>query len=330
MRPFHFARPETAVRAVAASADTGAFLGGGTTLLDLMKLDVMRPAQLLDITRLENGRYDFIEWRDDSLRVGALTSMAKLADDARVRRRLPMVSDALWLAASQQIRNMARLGGNLLQRTRCAYFRDTSYAQCNKRVPGSGCAALEGGHTRSHAILGVSDACIASYPGDFAQALIALDAVVEILGRNGPRAMRFADLHRLPGARPDRETNLAEGDLIVAFSIPDANFPRSKYLKIRDRESYQFAVASTAAALRMEGNRIADVRLGLGGVAAVPWRADEAEAALRGGPLDEERMTRAAQIAFAGAKTTKDNAYKVDLGKRTLVRALTELAAMEG
>lgn len=328
MRPFHYSRPASAVEAVADFADGGMYLAGGTTLVDLMKLDVLRPTRLVDVSMLENGRYDFIDWDGDALRIGALTPMAKLADDSRVRRKVPMLSDALWLAASPQIRNVARIGGNVLQRTRCAYFRDTSYDQCNRRQPGSGCAALDGGVTRTHAVLGTSEACIAKYPGDFAQALIALDAVVEVLGKDGPRAIRFAELHRRPGDRPDLETTLRPGDFIAAFAIPDADFPRSKYLKIRDRESYAYALASTAAALRMRGDTIADVRIGLGGVATVPWRASEAEAALRGGPLDEARLQRAADIAFAGASTTEENAFKVELGKRTMVRALLDIARM--
>ncbi len=330
MRPFYYERAETAVGAVASSGPGTHYLAGGTTMVDLMKLDVQRPTRLVDISGLEGGRYDFIRWDGDALRIGALTTMAKLADDEQVRRRAPVLSDALWLAASPQIRNMARISGNVLQRTRCPYFRDTSYAQCNKRVPGSGCAALDGGVTRHHAVLGTSDQCIATYPGDFAQALIALDAVVEILSPDGPRSVRFADMHVLPGGKPDRETMLKEGDLIVAFSIEDAAFPRSKYLKVRDRESYAYALASAATALRMEGDTVADVRLGLGGVATVPWRAKEAEASLRGGPLDESALERAAQIAFAGATTTEENAFKVDLGKRTMVRALLETARMEG
>ena len=330
MRPFRYSRPQTAVQAVSGFGPGSHFLAGGTTMVDLMKLDVQRPATLVDISDLEDGRYDFIAWDGDRLRVGALTPMAKLADEPSIRRRVPVLSDALWLAASPQIRNMARIGGNVLQRTRCSYFRDTSYAQCNKREPGSGCAALDGGITRHHAVLGTSDACIATYPGDFAQALIALDAVVEILGPDGPRAIRFADLHVQPGSRPDRETSLRQGDLIVAFTIADANFPASKYLKIRDRESYAYALASAAVVLRMEGETIADIRLGLGGVATVPWRAREAEAALRGVALSEERIARAADIAFAGADATEENAFKIDLGKRTLTRAIIETARMEG
>ena len=330
MRPFHYARPDTATQAVSGFEPGSRYLAGGTTMVDLMKLDVQRPSRLVDISRLENGRYDFITWSNNSLRIGALTPMAKLADERTVRERVPMLSDALWLAASPQIRNVARIGGNVLQRTRCPYFRDTSYDQCNKRVPGSGCAALDGGVTRHHAVLGASDQCIATYPGDFAQALIALDAVVEILGKDGPRSLRFADLHVLPQGRPDRETTLAESDLIVAFTIPDANYPRSKYLKIRDRTSYAYALASTAAALRTEGDTITDVRLGLGGVATTPWRAREAEAFLRGRALDDDRLNRAAEMAFADASTTEENAYKVELGKRTMVRALLETARMEG
>ena len=330
MRPFRYERPANAARAVAAAGGGAHFLAGGTTMVDLMKLDVMRPERLLDITQLEDGRYDFIDWDGKSLRIGALTAMATLADDDEVRRRVPMLSDALWLAASPQIRKAARIGGNVLQRTRCAYFRDTSYAQCNKREPGSGCAALDGGVTRGHAVLGTSSACIATYPGDFAQSLIALGAVVEILGKDGPRAVRFAELHRQPQARPDVETTLEEGDLIVAFSIPDADFPRSRYLKVRDRESYAYALASTAGALRMDGDEVADIRIALGGVATVPWRAREAEEMLKGSPISEAGLERAAEAAFAGASTTEDNAYKVDLGKRTMVRTFLELARMEG
>jgi len=330
MRPFRYEQPADAVRAVAAAEAGSHYLAGGTTMVDLMKLDVMRPNTLIDISQLENGRYEFIKWSDDSLRIGALTPMATLADDEKVRRRVPMLSDALWLAASPQIRNVARIGGNVLQRTRCPYFRDTSYAQCNKREPGSGCAALDGGVTRGLAVLGTSDQCIATYPGDFAQALVALDAIVEILGKDGPRSMRFAELHRRPGSRPDLETQLQPGDLIIAFSISDANFARSKYLKVRDRDSYAYALASTAIGLRMEGDTVADIRLGLGGVATVPWRPLEAEAILRGQPLDEARIMRAADAAFSGASTTEENAYKVDLGKRTMTRAILETARMEG
>lgn len=329
MRPFAYSRPSSAVEAVGAAGPDTMYHAGGTTLVDLMILDVWQPDTLIDITRLDNGRYSGVRREGRGLRIGALTTMAELADNADVRRSCPVLTDSLWLAASAQLRNMARLGGNVLQRTRCSYYRDTSYAQCNKRDPGSGCAALDGVN-RTHAVLGVSDACIAKYPGDWAQALIALDATVELLGKGGPKSMRFADLHRLPGDRPDVETTLEPGDLITAFVIPDADFPRSTYLKIRDRESYAYALASAAVALRMAGDRAEVVRIGLGGVASVPWRAREAEAMLTGGPITEARATQAAQAAFAGARPQEHNRYKVELGQRTLVRALLHTAAMEG
>lgn len=329
MRPFAYSRPATAVDAVRAAGADSMYHAGGTTLIDLMKLDVWRPDRLIDISSLRDASFIGVRREGKALRIGALTPMAVLADDESVRAGCPVLTDSLWLAASAQIRNMARLGGNVLQRTRCAYYRDTSYEQCNKRDPGSGCAALDGVN-RQHAVLGVSEECIATYPGDWAQALVALDATVEILGKNGPRAIRFDQLHRPPGHRPDLETTLAEGDLIAGFTIPDADFPRSKYLKIRDRESYAYALASTAVALRMEGDTAREVRLALGGVATVPWRAREAEAILTGGPITEERTTQAARAAFAGASPREHNRYKIELGQRTMVRALLDTAVMEG
>ena len=329
MRPFAYSRATGAVEAVRAAGPDSMYHAGGTTLVDLMILDVWRPDRLIDISDLDGDRFRGVRRDGAGLRIGALTTMAELAADQDVRRSCPVLTDSLWLAASAQIRNMARLGGNVLQRTRCSYYRDTSYAQCNKRDPGSGCAALDGVH-RDHAILGVSDSCIAKYPGDWAQALVALDARVELLGKGGPKVMRFADLHRLPGDRPDLETTLETGDLITAFVIPDADFPRSTYLKIRDRESYAYALASAAVALRMAGDRADVVRIALGGVASVPWRSAEAEAVLTGGPVTEARATQAARAAFAGASPREDNRYKVELGQRTLVRALLHTAAMEG
>lgn len=328
MRPFAYLRPTSAVEAVRAAGPDTMYHAGGTTLVDLMILDVWRPDSVIDITALDDGRFAGVRREGAGLRIGALTTMAELADNADVRRSCPVLTDSLWLAASAQLRNMARLGGNVLQGTRCSYYRDTKYAQCNKRDPGSGCAALDGVN-RTHAVLGVSDACIAKYPGDWAQALVALDARVELLGKSGPKVMRFADLHRLPGDRPDVETTLETGDLITAFVIPDADFPRSTYLKIRDRESYAYALASAAVALRMAGDRAEVVRIALGGVATVPWRAREAEAVLTGGPITEALATRAAAAAFAGAVPREHNRYKVALGQRTLVRALLHTAAME-
>ncbi|MHB9879410.1 FAD binding domain-containing protein [Pacificimonas sp. ICDLI1SI03] len=328
MRPFQYERAASPARAV-SSADAGSkYHAGGTTLIDLMKLDVWRPERLIDISALKEPRMTRIELNGKALRIGSMVTMAALAADEGVRRSCPVLTDSLWLAASAQLRNMARLGGNVLQMTRCSYYRDTSYDQCNKRAPGSGCAALDGSN-RHHAILGTSDACIATYPGDWAQALIALDAVVEILGKDGPKSVPFATLHRQPGNRPDVETTLAAGDLITAFVIPDADWARSKYLKIRDRESYAFALTSAAVALRMDGDAVSDVRIGLGGVATVPWRATAAEAVLKNAALSEDTAQQAAEAAFADANTLEHNAYKVELGKRTLVRALMDTAGME-
>jgi xanthine dehydrogenase YagS FAD-binding subunit len=239
-----------------------------------------------------------------------------------------MIAQSLQLAASAQIRNMASLGGNVLQRTRCSYFRDVSYPNCNKRTPGSGCAALQG-LNRSHAVLGTSEQCIATYPGDFAQALIALQGDVEIANAAGQKLIPFARLHRLPGHTPHIETILGEGDLITGFLIPSTPFARrSIYLKIRDRESYEFALASAAVALDLEGSRIREARIALGGVASIPWRADEAEAMLRGKEASESTFQSAADAAFSVATPREHNAFKVELGKRTLVRALGEVATL--
>jgi xanthine dehydrogenase YagS FAD-binding subunit len=255
--------------------------------------------------------------------------MADAADHAEIQRQYPVIAQSLKLAASPQIRNMASLGGNVLQRTRCTYFRDVSYAACNKRNPGSGCAALEG-INRMHAVLGVSDHCIATYPGDFGQALIALEASVDIAGPGGPRTIPFAKLHRQPADRPDQETTLRPGELIVSFTVPAAPWSRrSLYLKVRDRESYEFALASAAVALDLRDGTVHEARIALGGASAVPWRAQEAEAALRGKPLDETTTAAAADAAFAGAKGHGHNDFKIDLGKRTLSRALQQAAALE-
>ncbi len=336
MRPFTYsvaADAPDAVRAATVPADAHVrasvqLIGGGTTLLDLMKLDVMRPEGLVDITPLDDDRYGRIEATAQGLRLGALVRMSDAAEHPAVVRDYPVVAQSLALAASTQLRNMARLGGNVLQRTRCNYFRDPSYEQCNKRVPGSGCAALDG-FNRLHAVLGTSEACIASYPGDFAQALIALDATVEVLGAGGARSLRFADLHRLPGTTPHIETSLAPGDLITAYVIPAGPWTRrSVYTKVRDRDSYAFALASAAVALDLDGATVRSARIALGGVATVPWRAREAEAMLAGKPLDEASATAAAKAAFAGAKVHEHNAYKVPLGEATLVRALLTAQAL--
>jgi xanthine dehydrogenase YagS FAD-binding subunit len=338
MRPFQFTLAEDAKAAIlahsaAASVQGGAinspaqFLAGGTTLIDLMKLDVMRPTHVIDINSLQ--AMDRIEFGPQGLYLGAMAHMSAAADHADVQKNFPMIAQALKLAASPQIRNMASLGGNVLQRTRCTYFRDTSYTACNKRNPGSGCAALDG-INRMHAVLGASNQCIASYPGDFAQALIALDAEVEVAGRKGKRTLPFAELHKLPGKTPHIETTLAPGDLITAFRIPATPFARrSLYLKIRDRESYEFALASAAVALDLDGDQVKQARIALGGVATVPWRAHEAETRLKDMKLDEETMTAAAEAAFADAQPAAHNAFKIELGKRTLMRALHQAAELE-
>lgn len=341
MRPFAFRRPADAGEAMAAAlgehaaggtpmtAAPGQFLAGGTTLVDLMKLDVMRPEVLVDINRLGPADLSRIDADAGSLRFGALVRMADAERHPAVLREYPVIAQSLKLAASAQIRNMASLGGNLLQRTRCTYFRDTSWSACNKRSPGSGCAAMDGVN-RPHAVLGISDHCIATYPGDFAQALIALDATVEIMGALGKRSIPIAALHRPPGTTPHIETTLAPGELITAIAVPAAPwFRRSLYLKIRDRESYEFALASAAVALDLEDGVVREARIALGGVATVPWRAHAAETALRGQRLDEAVARAAAEAAFADAKPHGDNAVKVPLGKQTVVRALLQAAALE-
>ena len=327
MRPFHYRQLENADAFVADMPPTPvSYIAGGTTLLDLMKLDVMRPSTLVDINPLA-GAWSTINLEGGNLRLGALARMSDVAANPEVQHNYPVVADALRLAASQQLRNMATLGGNVLQRTRCTYFRDVSYENCNKRHLGSGCAALEG-FNRTHAVLGISEQCIATYPGDFAQALIALDATVEITGRSGVRNMPFAQLHKPPGNSPQIETTLAPGELISGFSIP-GRWPRSVYLKARDRQSYEFALASAAVALDVQDGLVRDARLALGGVATVPWRAREAEALIKGQRFDDGLAQRVAEVAFAGARGSKHNEFKIALGQRVVARALHQAAAME-
>ena len=340
MRPFEFARVDTADNAIkaqiAARGETpdpanapDQYLAGGTTLIDLMKLDVMRPSRIIDINALRQSKLGRIEADDKGLTLGALVRMSDAADHESVRQQYPVISQALLLAASAQLRNMATLGGNVLQRTRCTYFRDVSYANCNKRNPDSGCAALDGVN-RPHAVLGTSERCIAAYPGDFAQALIALDAAVDIAGPRKERRIAFADLHRLPGNTPHIETTLTPGELITGFYVPAGPWTRrSLFLKIRDRQSYEFALASAAVALDLDDGRIRQARIALGGVSTKPWRALAAEERLIGNPFSEDAVQAAAEAAFTDAKPREHNAFKVELGKRTLVRALKQVAAME-
>jgi xanthine dehydrogenase YagS FAD-binding subunit len=337
MRPFAYQRaPDvpTAIATLAADMDSNVPLteagiqplAGGTTLIDLMKLDVMRPNRVVDIKPLASS-WSAIALDGSNLRLGALARMSDVAEHSDILRNYPLIASTLKLAASPQLRNMATLGGNLMQRTRCTYFRDVSYENCNKRNPGSGCAALEG-FNRTHAVLGTSEQCIATYPGDFAQALMALDAQVEITGKSGVRTIPVAELHKPPGNSPQIETTLAPGELISAFTVSGL-WPRSLYLKVRDRASYEFALSAAAIALNMQDGVISDARVALGGVATIPWRSREAEALLKGQKLDQALAQRAAEAAFADAKTKKHNAFKIELGKRVVARALHQAAAME-
>jgi xanthine dehydrogenase YagS FAD-binding subunit len=339
MRPFRYSRARDANDAVGAAASIAQpglsateaptqFLAGGTTLVDLMKLDVMHPTRVIDIKPLAK-RHSEIEFKDGVLRLGGLALMSEAADHPLIRREFPVIAQSLQLAASAQLRNMATLSGNVLQRTRCSYFRDVTWRSCNKRDPGSGCAAMDGVNRR-HAVLGVSNHCIATYPGDFAQALIALDAEVEILGPSGGLTIPFAQLHREPGDTPHLETRLAPGALITAFLIRSGPWARrSLYLKIRDRESYDFALASAAVALDMHNGAVRQARIALGGVATVPWRSPEAESLLVGKLLDHNLAYEAGRAAFAAAVPRQGNRYKVELGKRALARALLSAAALE-
>jgi xanthine dehydrogenase YagS FAD-binding subunit len=328
MNRFDYIRPSTIADAVAAGARPGAaFLAAGTNLLDLMKGGVSRPGQIIDINRLPG--LDRIEFAaDGSVRIGALVRNADLAYDPVFGKRFPMVAEALLSGASAQLRNAATAGGNLLQRTRCAYFYDTASA-CNKREPGAGCDAL-GGENRLHAILGWSEHCIATNPSDFCVPLAALDAAVEIAGATGVRHVALEDFHRLPGTTPERETVLERGELITAIHLPAeaAGFaPHARYLKVRERTSYAFAVVSAAAAIRLDGGRIAEARVALGGVALKPWRAREAEEALQGAPPEASAFRQAAEAALATARAPAGRAFKIELARRIIVRALSMAAA---
>ena len=330
MRPFAYRRATSAEDAVRAPPrlPPPAFLAGGTTLVDLMRMGSMHPEALVDINDLARS-HGQVRAGPDGLHLGALVRMAEAADHPAIVRDYPVIAQSMSLAASAQIRNMASLGGNVLQRTRCPYFRDPSWRACNKREPGSGCEAI-GGPNRLHAVLGVSDHCIATYAGDFGQALVALDASVDLAGPSGPRVIRFEDLHRPPRDTPQLETNLKSGELITGFSVPAGPWTRrSLYLKVRDRQSYEFAVASAAVALDIEDGAVRTARIALGGVATRPWRALEAEAALAGRPLDLAAARAAAEAAFAGAVTHGGNDFKPELGRRTLTRALLQASRME-
>ena len=328
MTPFTYTRPGDAAAALRDAAQAGArFLGGGTNLVDLMREGVERPSSLVDVTGLSRG---IVELPDGGLRIGAATTNTALAEHALVRERYPMLARAVLAGASAQIRNMATVGGNLLQRTRCLYFYDHA-ARCNKRTLGAGCDALDG-FNRQHAILGASDdgvspACVATHPSDMCVALAALDAVVHLERGDGPRTLPFESLHRLPGQRPDQETELRPGELVTAIELPPLPMARhSTYRKVRDRASFAFALVSVAAALEIGDGRIRDVRLALGGVAHKPWRAHAAEATLRGAPASEAAFQAAAEAELALARPLRDNGFKVELARRTIVAVLNQLA----
>jgi xanthine dehydrogenase YagS FAD-binding subunit len=329
MNPFIYSRASDANQAVAEiSANTqGKFLGGGTNLIDLMKMGVETPPQLIDINRIPLAQIE--ELPNKGVRIGALARNSDVAEHDLIKTRYPVLSEAFLSGASPQLRNMATVGGNLLQRTRCYYFYDPAFPQCNKRKPGSGCGAIDG-FNRIHAILGQSDQCIATHPSDMCVALAALDATVRVRGPKGEREIPFADFHRLPGNTPERDTNLGHDELIIAVDLPALPFAtRSHYLKVRDRASYAFALVSVAAAIDLDSTKkIKGVRIALGGVAHKPWRARKAEEELAGKPADEKSFRTAAEAELASAKGYKYNSFKIELAKRAIVRALITVMAM--
>jgi len=301
-------------------------IAGGTNLLDLMKINVETPSRLVDINRLPYNKIE--QLHDGGLRLGALVTNADTAYNPMVRSNYPLLSDAILAGASPQLRNMATNGGNLLQRTRCYYFYDTA-TPCNKRDPGSGCSAING-INRIHAILGHSDHCIATHPSDMAVALAALEAVVNVTGTSGDRRIEFEDLHRLPGDEPEKDTNLLSGDLITSIDLPAEGFAGNyKYLKVRDRASYAFALVSVAVGLKIDGGIIRQARIALGGVAHKPWRNNEAEGQLTGKPATKQNFQQTAMMILEGARGFEHNLFKVELARRAIVRALTEAIGKE-
>jgi xanthine dehydrogenase YagS FAD-binding subunit len=324
MIPFTFTRAaDTADALRHGTADGARYLGGGTNLVDLMRETIERPAALVDVTGLPGA---IEERQDGGLLIGAAARNTAVAEHPAVRTRYPVLARAIVAGASAQIRNMATVGGNLLQRTRCAYFYDQDGSRCNKRVPGQGCDAIEG-FNRSHAVLGTSAACAATHPSDMCVALAALGAVVHLRSSGGERTVPLTELHLLPQDHPEIETVLAPGELITAVELPALPFAaRSAYRKVRDRASYAFALVSVAAALDTEGGTVRDVRLALGGVATKPWRAWQAEEALRGRPATQENFRAAAEAELAAARPLRDNEFKIELAKRTMAAVLGELA----
>jgi xanthine dehydrogenase YagS FAD-binding subunit len=321
MHAFDFTAPRSVDHALDLAGDNAAFLAGGTTLVDLMKLDVMTPRHVIDINGLPLGGFLHDQ---NGLRIGSLARMSELAIDDEVVANYPVISQALLHSASAQLRNMASIGGNLMQRTRCGYFRDV-HTPCNKRQPGSGCPA-QTGENRMHAILGTSPSCVATHASDLAVALVALDASVRLRSRQGSRLVKLADFYRLPADTPHLEHDLRPGELIIEIHVPRLPWARhSTYVKIRDRSSYEFAVTSAAVAIRTRGDTIDDVRIAAGGVGTKPWRLPAVEAALRERPATVDSFEAAAALAAEGARPLAHNGFKVKLLQRTIVRALTSL-----
>ncbi len=321
MESFRYTQVKTPGDAISSNAHDGSkFVAGGTTLIDLMKLNVERPTALVDINPLPLAQIDVAA--DGGLKIGAMVRNSDLANHEVVRSRYTVLSQALLSGASPQLRNMATTGGNLLQRTRCYYFRDTAYSACNKRNPGSGCAALDG-YNRIHAVLGTSEHCVATHPSDMAVAMMALEATVHTQGAKGERSIPIDEFYLAPGNTPQRETVLEPGELITYVTLPKLESDtRSYYLKLRDRAAYEFALSSAAVVIQVAGGRIRYVRIALGGVATKPWRSRQAERALQGRSADAASFKAAAEAALQGAKPLHDNAFKVELAKRCLVRAL--------
>jgi xanthine dehydrogenase YagS FAD-binding subunit len=324
MRPFTYQVPSSIQKATSDFGQDAEFIAGGTTLIDLMKLEVMTPSQLVDIRRLPMRG---IEVTADGLCIGALEKMSDVAEHPEVAAKYPVISQALLKSASAQLRNMASIGGNLLQRTRCGYFRDVS-TPCNKRQPGSGCPAIDGWN-RTHAILGTSSSCVATHPSDLAVALVALDASILLQSRNRDRVVKLDDFYRVPGETPDKENQLNPGELITEIRVPRLPWAqRSVYLKVRDRESYEFALASVAAALDVDGDQIRDARVAVGGVGTKPWNLPKVREALIGKSLNQQTFEAAAKLATDGAQPLRHNAFKVELVQRTIVRALMNLETL--
>jgi xanthine dehydrogenase YagS FAD-binding subunit len=331
MQAIAYERAADVASAVQAAREPGvAFIGGGTNLLDLMKGGVERPVKLVDITHLSDEGLDTVDMLPNGgIRIGALMRNSDAANHTLVRERYPLLTQALLAGASAQLRNMATVGGNLMQRTRCPYFYDTAFAACNKRAPGSGCAALDG-FNRTHAIFGASESCIAVNPSDMSVALAALDATVQVAGPGGTRGIPMGQFHRLPGDRPDIDTTLHPGELITSVDLPPSTLSaHTSYLKVRDRASYAFALVSVAAAVELDGNTVKAVRIALGGVAHKPWRASIAEDRLAGQVLSDAALHEAAAAQMRDARPLRDNRYKIALAQRAIVRSVNVAAGRE-